>query len=146
VKVARVVTMMLLGIFLTLLVQLWDKRRLGASHRWMGGWNTASWGAALYAFGPLSMLGWSWVTRPRWRRVWFGPVAMGVLLLVMTGIDAALGAASGDPIDDGWLDVAMAAGASSLAGVLLLAVMDLVVSLWRRLRSPRSQPAKPRGS
>src|SRR5690242_19359578 len=50
-----------LGIVLPLSIQLWDFRRL-TEERKSTGWNTASWVAALYSFGPLSMLGWFWVT------------------------------------------------------------------------------------
>ena len=51
-----------LGILVPFLWQAWDRRRLprDAVER---AWNTASWGAALYAFGAMSMLGWFWVTR-----------------------------------------------------------------------------------
>jgi hypothetical protein len=58
----RLSLQMALGIVLPLAVQLWDRRRLTAEQR-DACWNGATWGAALYAFGPLSMLGWCWVTR-----------------------------------------------------------------------------------
>ncbi|MEO7329255.1 MAG: hypothetical protein ABI193_11795, partial [Minicystis sp.] len=80
-----------LGIVLPLLVQRWDYRRkrrplrtkagslrrlwhaldeatLMSPEQRSGTWNGASWGAALYAFGPLSMLGWVWVAHHDWRR------------------------------------------------------------------------------
>lgn len=61
---------MILGIALPYALQRWDRHRLTPEQR-AAAWNGASWGAALYAFGPLSMLGWVWVTRARfsaWRR------------------------------------------------------------------------------
>src|SRR5687767_7974006 len=61
-KTLRYVVQLVLGIALPLLLQRWDKRRLSPERRDRA-WNTASWAAALYAFGPLSMLGWAWVTR-----------------------------------------------------------------------------------
>jgi hypothetical protein len=71
----------LLGIALPLLLQLWDRRRLGREARERA-WNVASWGAALYAFGPLSLLGWYSVTRRRWARALGVPMALAVILLI----------------------------------------------------------------
>lgn len=59
-----------LNILLPLGLQAWDRRRHGDTFR--SNWSIATWGASLYAFGTLSMLGWMWVTRPRWRRVFLG--------------------------------------------------------------------------
>ena len=72
---------MVLGIALPLMLQLWDHRRLGREARERA-WNVASWGAALYAFGPLSMLGWCWVTRRGWARALGLPAAAVLVLLV----------------------------------------------------------------
>jgi hypothetical protein len=63
----RLIIALVLGITLPLAVQVWDRRRLTKEQR-SGAWNTASWGSALYAFGPLSMIGWCWVTRQEWAR------------------------------------------------------------------------------
>lgn len=71
----------LLGIVLPLGLQLWDRRRLAGEARERA-WNVASWGAALYAFGPLSLLGWYWVTRRRWARALGLPAAAAVVLLI----------------------------------------------------------------
>jgi hypothetical protein len=79
---------MVLGIVLPLVVQRWDKRRLAPSAR-ARAWNVATWGAALYAFGPLSALGWYWVTRHGWRKALGVPVAVG-LVLVITLLGAAI--------------------------------------------------------
>jgi hypothetical protein len=64
------------GIGLPLAVQLWDRGRLSPEQR-ARSWNGATWGAALYAFGPLSMLGWGWVTRKS---------ALGLGLGILTGV------------------------------------------------------------
>lgn len=69
-----------------LAVQLWDRRRLSPAQR-ARSWNTATWGAALYAFGPLSMLGWCWVTRKS---------ALGLAVGLVSGVAMlALSAGSG---------------------------------------------------
>lgn len=73
--VLRVVLMMVLGIVVPLVLQRFLLHRLPASRRERA-WNGASWASALYAFGPLSMLGFCWVTRRR------GGFLLGVLGLV----------------------------------------------------------------
>ena len=83
---------MVLGIVVPLLVQLWDKRRLDEAQR-ARAWNFATWGAALYAFGPLSMLGWFWVTRRGWRRL-YGPLAALAIAVVITAIGTLVGEAA----------------------------------------------------
>lgn len=88
VGVTQTVVMMVLGIVVPLLLQLWDKRRLDEDGR-ARAWNFASWGAALYAFGPLSVLGWFWVTRRGWRRL-YGLAALVVIAALLTGIDTLL--------------------------------------------------------
>jgi hypothetical protein len=108
----RVVLSMILGIALPYTLQRVDRRRLApAQHE--RAWNTASWGAALYAFGPLSMLGWVWVTRQdarrwwrasRWRAVaWSvvllgaGLVLAGVIVAVIVGVDLLVAHLAGAP-------------------------------------------------
>lgn len=86
--VPRTVVTMVLGIALPLAWQLWDRRLLDTEQR-ARSWNFASWAAALYAFGPLSMLGWYWVTRRDLRRL-YGPPAVAVLAAVITAVDATL--------------------------------------------------------
>jgi len=94
-----------LGITLPLVLQLWMRRRLSPAQRAFA-WNGATWGAALYAFGPLSLLGWFWVTR---RALPFGPrgnaaaglglgvASVGVVGLMIAGIDWLAAAALGLP-------------------------------------------------
>lgn len=57
----------ILGFALPYLVQRWDRARLPPERR-AAAWNGATWGAALYAFGPLSMVPWVFVTRTRFSR------------------------------------------------------------------------------
>jgi len=101
----RFVVPMVLGIVLPLLVQRAWLRRLSAERRAQA-WNLASWAAALYAFGPLSMLGFSWVTRrrPGAARAALALLSglastaavLGIIALVDLGLEALLGDAS-DP-------------------------------------------------
>jgi hypothetical protein len=67
--ILRFVLTWLLGIALSLAVQLWDRSRLSPAQRERA-WNLPSWAVALYWFGPLSMLGWARVTRIGVARWW----------------------------------------------------------------------------
>jgi hypothetical protein len=94
------------------LVQRWDRRRLTPAQRAQA-WNGASWGAAIYNLGPLSMLGWAWVTRHEWsswrrqglahalvQAFWllFAGLRAGVVLTaVVVGVDRGLVALLGLP-------------------------------------------------
>ena len=79
--VARATLAMILGILLPLVVELLDRRWLTPEARERA-WNVATWGSALYAFGPLSLLGWYWVTRRGWRRLLGVPVALLVVVAI----------------------------------------------------------------
>ncbi len=79
---------MVLSIGLTVALQLLARSLLAPGRR-QRGWNGATWGAAVYAFGPLSMLGFFWVTRkPGWlgaleavaSAVFCGALVLGVML------------------------------------------------------------------
>jgi hypothetical protein len=94
VKVLRFVIQLALGIGLAFGLQLWDKRRHLDDAQRDRAWNTASWGAALYAFGPISLLGWYWVTRRGWRRV-YGLLATAVVAAIVGGVDELLRIALG---------------------------------------------------
>jgi hypothetical protein len=92
-KTLRTAVGMLLSILLPYLVQRWDRRRLTPEQR-AATWNYASWGSALYAFGPLSMIGWAWVTRQdvaRWKRRGWGLVLVRSAALLGVGLGAAIG-------------------------------------------------------
>jgi hypothetical protein len=89
----RVLIVLILSILLPFAVQRWDRRRLNAEQR-ARAWNAASWGAALYAFGPLSMIGWCWVTRhawDRWRKESLGRLFWNSTTLLFKGLLSALG-------------------------------------------------------
>ncbi len=110
-ETARVLVAFILGIALPLAFQRWDLRRLTPRQR-EGAWNSASWGSALYAFGPFSMIGWLWVTRHEWSRwregSWaflafrstallaLGALAAAAVIAVITGVDALIGLAAGE--------------------------------------------------
>jgi hypothetical protein len=95
-KTLRFVIELALSILMPLLIQRWDRKRLSPEED-ASAWNTASWAAALYAFGPLSMLGWFWVSRPSWswwRRLGAGVLAaaliVGALFVSLEGFDYLL--------------------------------------------------------
>jgi hypothetical protein len=85
-KTLRFSLQIALGIALPLLFQLWHRRRLTAAQR-TAAWNGATWGAALYAFGPLSMLGWFMVTRGMWP---FGPAGRVAAALLAGSLAAVV--------------------------------------------------------
>jgi hypothetical protein len=104
-----------LGIVLPYVVQRWDKGRLPEARR-ARAWNGATWGAALYAVGPLSLIPWCVVTRFEARRWWrespplcvakiAGVLALGLgatlFVVVLIGVvDVTHAWLSGMPLDD----------------------------------------------
>ncbi len=88
-QVARLVLQLVLGIALTYAVQRWDESRLPAPRR-EHAWNTATWGAALFWYGPLSMLAWGWVTRREKGFVGVLRGLGGMLLGALVGLLVAL--------------------------------------------------------
>lgn len=94
-KTLRHIVTIVLGIALPLLVQLWDRRRLTPEQR-ARSWNGATWGAALYAFGPLSMLGWWCVTRG-WRYIPVGVLCAAAIVVAIWGVDQGMAAVLGLP-------------------------------------------------
>lgn len=113
----------LLGIGIPLGLQLHDRRRLSAEERaWV--WNFASWGSAVYNFGPLSLVAWGYVTRSP--RYWLG-LAHGVLLaeiallaqgVVAEGVGRALAFRAKDLADNRMGFVATMAAVVALALVV----------------------------
>jgi hypothetical protein len=104
-KTFRFALQIALGVGLPLAVQIWHSRRLTPAQR-EAAWNGATWGAALYAFGPASMLGWCWVTRGAWPfrpavrgliGIGAGVVATFAISLIIHGIDALVALAVGAP-------------------------------------------------
>ncbi|MEJ7727862.1 MAG: transcriptional regulator [Polyangiaceae bacterium] len=94
-KVLRYVIQLALGIGLTFALQRWDKRRNLDEAQRARAWNTASWGSALYGFGPLSLLAWFWVTRRGWPRIVYGVASTVALGALLAGIDELLRSALG---------------------------------------------------
>jgi hypothetical protein len=132
--VARFALMMVLGIVLPLCVQLWDRRRQSAEQR-ARGWNTATWGSSLYAFGPLSMLGWIFVTRKRLVRCVIAPLwtlpQLGVLMLV----DAAFGYwMMRESVDTSLGEIGATAALGYVGMSAVLGVIELVILARRRWR------------
>lgn len=131
-EAVRAAATMVLGIALPFAVQRWDRGRLppAVARR---AWGYATWGGALYAFGPLSMLGWIFVTRrPWWRCLVAVPFTMAPVV-ALVAFDLGLSLALGEP-----LDVAIDELVSSVivAPVLVAAVMlaiELITRAWRRL-------------
>ncbi len=140
VQVARMVLAMVLGIALPFCVQWLDRRRLSAEAR-ARAWNTASWGAAVYAFGPASMLGWMWLTRPRGWRIAYGAVATSLAVLAIALADRALLATMKQP-GDALVELLESALVVALAAALLLGILELAVSVKRRTRLRPSVPAR----
>ena len=107
-KTLRFVINLALGILLPLAIQLWVRRRLSPAQR-SAAWNTATWGAALYAFGPLSLVGYfsviarvAWFQRPRPVLAGAlgglaGLVAAALVMALIVGADWLLGLALGLP-------------------------------------------------
>jgi hypothetical protein len=88
-EVVRVLAQMALGVALPWWLQRLDRKRLTREQR-ARSWNTATWGSALYAFGPLSLLGWGWVTRKRLWGLLGGLAAALLVALAMAAVDAVL--------------------------------------------------------
>ncbi|HMY18684.1 MAG TPA: transcriptional regulator [Polyangium sp.] len=93
----RLLTNFILGILLTLAVQRWDLRRLDDEQR-ARSWNYATQGQALINFGPLSMLGWGWVTR-RGKGLLLGAVTAVLIMFVVGMVDVLIVVLFGDPND-----------------------------------------------
>jgi fatty acid desaturase len=132
---ARTVAMMLLSIVLPLMVQLVDKRRMDEERR-ARTWNIASWAAALYAFGPFSMLGWIFVTRRRWVRCLIAPLwtlpVLGCLVLVDQILELELKGHIAQPIKAN--ELFEFAWQAYLGLVVALLVIELKIFAWRALK------------
>lgn len=96
-QVARLVLQLVLGIGLTYLLQRWDRRRLSEEQRERA-WNDVTWFVSLWWFGPLSMLGWGWVTR-RAKGLLLGAIAVVLLSGTLRAIDLLFALSFGLPLD-----------------------------------------------
>lgn len=110
-RTLRFVISLSLGILLPLAIQLRVRRGLSAEQR-AAAWNAATWGAALYAFGPLSMVGFLSVVARVAPLGWLkrlGPAVAGVLggaagvvvaaavMALVAGVDGLIARALGLP-------------------------------------------------
>ncbi len=79
---------MVLGMLIPLALQRMDRRRMTTEERaWV--WNFASWGSAVYNFGPMSLVAWGYVTRsPRYVRGLAIGAGLAVMALVVQGVCA----------------------------------------------------------
>ncbi len=140
-KVAHTAIMMILGIALPLVVQLWDKRRLSGEQR-ARAWNFASWGAALYAFGPASMLGWIFVTRRKWWRILVAPLWVLPLIFSLWLADSLLSwGLEQEAIEVDFIELGMAALVAALACSAIVLVAELIALIWGALGSTSDDSA-----
>lgn len=93
-RTLRFVFQITLSIVLTLVLQRWDRRRLTKEQQDRS-WNTATWASALYAFGPLSMIGWGWVTRKSAAGLGLGVLGAAGLMAILGGADYLFAIAAG---------------------------------------------------
>lgn len=140
----RTLVTMVVSILVPWLIQRWDKRRMSPLMR-ARCWTIATWGSALYAFGPLSLLGWFWVTRPRWRRVWMGPLwtcgaAVGLMLL-----DALVEVAFTGSTEMTLSDLLLGVLGLLVGAVALLTIMELVTALMLAITRSFSHRRAPAG-
>ena len=77
---------LVMGIVIAVTLQILDRRRLTPEQRaWV--WNAASWGSAVYNFGPLSLVAWGYVTRsPRYIVGLLVGVELAIVALVTQGV------------------------------------------------------------
>jgi hypothetical protein len=141
---ARTVAMMILSIVLPLGVQLADRQRMDAQRR-ARTWNIATWACALYAFGPLSMLGWIFVTRPRWLRCIIAPLwtlpLLGSLVLFDHILEVELKGQSSQSILP--LELLESAVLGYVALVATLFIIELIILLRRYLANLFGTPPEP---
>ncbi len=140
-KVAHTAIMMILGIVLPLAVQLWDKRRLSAEQRAQA-WNFASWGAALYAFGPASMLGWIFVTRTRGWRILIAPLWVVPLAFLFWLADSLLSwGLEHETIEVELVELATSGLVVVVGSSFIMLAAELIALIWGALRSPTGDRA-----
>ncbi|MEZ4309942.1 MAG: hypothetical protein R3F14_18035 [Polyangiaceae bacterium] len=142
-KVAFLVTQMVLGIVIPLTLQMLDRERMTDEERsWT--WNRATWGSALYNFGPLSLVAWGYVTRsPRYGKGLAIGVGMAALALAVQGFVGemiARAAELGEPkIVEARKEILLAIAASALLG----AVTFVGRTIYEAIRGERN-PRRPR--
>lgn len=88
-KLTHTLATIALNLALPVAFVVWDRRRLDPEAR-ARAWNGASFGAAVYAFGVFSMLGWGVVTRRGLRGLGFGALVTALGLALIVGFDFVL--------------------------------------------------------
>ncbi len=71
-------------------VVVWDRRRLSPAQR-ARGWNNASFASAVFAFAPLCIVAYFWVTRRSLKGVLLGVAWLGALLASQLVFNIAMG-------------------------------------------------------
>lgn len=140
-KVLLLALNIVLGIVVPLGAQLWDRRRMSRAEREQV-WNFASWGSALYNFGPFSLVAWGYVTRsPRywWGLCWGAILAEGAFC-AQWAINEALVLALSVPAKEA-RGIRDAFGAQMLAAVALAVLVGLGRALHDAVRGRRSNGA-----
>ncbi len=125
---------MVLGIVVPLGIQLLDRERMTREERaWV--WTFASWGSAVYNFGPLSLVAWGYVTRsPRYVRglatgAGLAVTAIATQGVVVEGFGRALGLGV-KQLADNRLGVAATMGAA----VALACIVGVVRAFYEAIR------------
>jgi hypothetical protein len=126
----------MLGRALPLAVQLWDRRRL-PPYLARRTWGYATWGGALYAFGPLSMLGWIFVTRPPWKRCLVAiPYTMAPLVAVVA-LDIGLSLALGEAVETSPGELLEEMAILAIVILAMMIIVELATRVWRRISGRR---------
>lgn len=133
-KVLFFAAQMVMGIAIPLALQLRDRKRLSAAERERV-WNFASWGSALYAFGPISLIAWGYVTRaPRyWKGIFIGTALAEVAVLVQGALSLLLGVALGFSTNR-QIESAQGVGATIVILALLAAVIGIARTVHDAVR------------
>ena len=135
-QVLRAGLVMVAGILLPWLIQHVDRGLLDEQQR-KRTWNFSSWGSAIYAFGPLSMLGWCWTTRRPWLRCLVGSIYTSLTLGVIVLFDGALGWVTGDAehasVLSFFTEFGMAIGMTAVASFLFLLALETFAALRRAI-------------
>lgn len=119
-ETARTAIIMVASILFPWLAQLADRRLMSAETR-ARTWNVATWGAALYAFGPASMLGWIRATRPWPRRILYAVPAFWLPAGLLVGLDWLITPeAQREAMSSTDLAVLVAGGSVAVIAVMLL--------------------------
>jgi hypothetical protein len=130
-ELARTALTMVLSILLPLAVQLWDRRVLRERGQEQP-WSFATWGAALYAIGPLSMLPWSWLTRgPVWRFFW-GPLWLAALAAALNAADLLIQLQTAPPTAEEVRETALGVLLAVPLGVAALLLIAAIQWSYRR--------------